>query len=203
MKAPEMTMTAPQPCEREHEFTLVLAGISELTPAVEDALFKAGCDDATLAVRSGRVFVTFSRKSATIQQAILSAIRDIRNAKIGADVRRIDVCDLVTQADIARRIDRTRQLVHQYILGTRGPGMFPPPACQLADAAPLWYWCDVAHWLWENNMISEQALRDVQVIDAINTVLELEHCRQAEPDLIQEVTRALALPPSTGCGPVP
>lgn len=38
-------------CESEHDFTLVLYGISELTREVVDALYEAGCDDATIASR--------------------------------------------------------------------------------------------------------------------------------------------------------
>ena len=46
-------------CECEHEFVLVLCDTPELTTEAEDALFEAGCDDATISVRSGRVFVPF------------------------------------------------------------------------------------------------------------------------------------------------
>src|SRR5208282_2414943 len=99
-------------CEREHDFALVLSGITELTPEVQDALFEAGCDDATISVRAGRVYLTFSRNSRSLKDAILTAIQDVKSARIGADVLRVDVCNLVTQADIARKIGRSRQLVH-------------------------------------------------------------------------------------------
>src|SRR5947208_11519042 len=46
---------------RKHDFTLVLSGITELTPEVQDALFEAGCDDATLSMCCGRPFLTFTR----------------------------------------------------------------------------------------------------------------------------------------------
>jgi hypothetical protein len=41
--------------EAEHEFTLILDGISELGPSIVDALFEAGCDDATLSSCDGVV----------------------------------------------------------------------------------------------------------------------------------------------------
>jgi len=113
--------------EAEHDFTLVLTGFTRLTERVENALYEAGCDDATLSMRCGRPYLTFSRVAPSLKEAILSAIRDVRKAGIGADVLRVDDCSLVTQADIARKIGRSRQLVHQYITGTRGPGAFPPP----------------------------------------------------------------------------
>jgi hypothetical protein len=176
-------------CDREHDFTLVLAGITELTPEVEDALFEAGCDDATISVRFGRVYLTFSRTASSVKDAILSALDNVKKAGIGASVLRVDVCDLVTQADIARRIGRSRQLVHQYIIGSRGPGGFPAPACDITEGAPLWYWCEVAYWLWQNDMIKEDALREAQEIAVINCVLDLDHQRQLDPELTEEVLR--------------
>lgn len=179
-------------CECEHDFALVLTGIIEVTPEALDALFEAGCDDATVSVRSGRVYLTFSRTASSLKDAILSAIRDVRKAGIGADVLRVDECSLVTQADIARKIGRSRQLVHQYITGIRGPGSFPPPACEITTGAPLWYWCEVAYWLWENNMIKEDVLRAAQEVAIVNIALELEHQRQLEPALTEEILQSVS-----------
>ncbi len=178
-------------CEREHDFALVLTGITDLTPEAEDALFEAGCDDATLSVRFGGAFLTFSRSASTLKDAILSAIRDVRRAGIGADVLRIDNCDLVTQADIARRIGRSRQLVHQYITGKRGPGGFPRPVCLITEGTPLWMWCEVAYWLRQNNMIKEEDLRDAEQVALINSVLDFLHQQQHDPQLTEEVLRLI------------
>jgi hypothetical protein len=180
--------------EREHDFTLVITGITELIPEAEDALFEAGCDDATLSVRHGRVFLTFSRTATSMKDAILSAIRDVRKADVGADVLRVDICDLVTQAEIARRIGRSRQLVHQYLTGARGPGGFPAPACDLDEGTPLWSWCEMADWFWRNDMIKEDTLRESNEVAAINAVLELEHRRRRDRALLAEITRSLAGP---------
>jgi hypothetical protein len=174
------------PCEHEHDFVLVLSGIIELTPAMEDALFESGCDDATISVRAGRVFLTFTREAVSIRNAILSAIRNVRDAGIGADVLRVDDCNLVTQSDIARKIGRSRQLVHQFMTGARGPGGFPAPSCQVDDSSALWRWCEVAHWLWENGMLKENALRAAQDVDTINCVLDFVHKRQVEPEFVKQ-----------------
>jgi hypothetical protein len=176
----------------EHDFTLVLTGVSNLTPGDEDALFESGCDDGTISIRSGRVFITFSRQAPSMRQAILSAIDNVRKAGIGADVLRVDYCSLVTQSDIARNMDRSRQLVHQYITGERGPGGFPPPARGLADDTPLWYWCEVAHWLCENNMVKEQVLRDAEDVATINNVLELQRSKIENPDITREVIQSVS-----------
>jgi hypothetical protein len=184
---------------REHDFTLVLGNVGELTESIETALFEAGCDDATIALRSGRIFLTFSREGSSLKEAVISAIRDVNKANIGADVMRVDSCSLVTQADIARRIGRSRQLVHQYITGVRGPGKFPPPVCEITDGAPLWYWCEVARWLWENDMIPEDMLREAEELATINSVLELQWLRQTLPDLTEEILRFVNFCPEPDC----
>ncbi|MHB1425504.1 MAG: hypothetical protein ACYC3I_20240 [Gemmataceae bacterium] len=178
-------------CEREYDFALILTGINELTSAAEDALFEAGCDDATLSVQYGLVYVEFSRKAASLKDAILSAIRDIRKAKIGADVLRVDECDLVTPAEIARRINRSRQLVHQYMTGQRGPGSFPPPVCHLTEKTPLWLWCEVSFWLCQNDMIRPEQLQEAEAIAVINNALDLVRQRGRNSELVEEVTQAV------------
>ena len=179
-------------CECEYDFTLVLMGISDLSQEVVDALYEAGCDDGTLSMRSGRPYITFSRSAPSIKDAILSAIGNVRNAEIGADVLRVDYCNLVTQADIARKIGRSRQLVHQYMIGQRGPGGFPPPACGITDKIPLWYWCEVAYWLYDNNIVREEVLRDAQEVETINNVLELQRQKKENPGLTQAIIESVS-----------
>jgi hypothetical protein len=76
--------------EAEHEFTLVLDGIPELTPEIMDALYEAGCDDATVSRSNGTVSMDFDRPAASLTEAIVSAINDIRRAGIGARVVRVE-----------------------------------------------------------------------------------------------------------------
>ena len=184
-------MNDKQNCEREHDFALILTGVHELTSEVENALFETGCDDATLSVQYGCISMEFSRTAASLKDAILSAIRDVRKAKIGADVWRVDECNLVTPAEIARRIGRSRQLVHQYMTGKRGPGGFPAPECNLTDGAPLWAWCAVSFWLWQNDMIRPEELQNAEIVAAINNALEGVHQRGRNPELVAEIARAV------------
>ena len=175
----------------EYDFTLVLTGIAELTPDVGEAFFEAGCDDGTLAMRSGRPFITFSRRAASIKDAILMPLK-MFGRPTSADVLRVDYCNLVTQSDIARKIGRSRQLVHQYMTGVRGPGGFPPPVCGIAGDVPLWHWCEVAGWLWQNNMVKEDVLRDAEEVELINNVLELMRQKTANPGLASEVMQSIS-----------
>ena len=185
-------MQTAKPCDAEHDFTLVLTGITELTQEIEDALIEAGCDDATLSMRSGRAFLTFSRLAESLSAAILAAIQDVRKAKIGADVLRVDDCNLVTQSEIAYRSKRSRQLIHQYQTGERGPGNFPPPACNLCEGHPLWYWCEVAYWLWQNNLIKEDVLQNAEQVALINSWLEFEFQERRHPTLAHQVRKKVA-----------
>jgi hypothetical protein len=76
--------------ESEHEFTLIVDGISELAPSIVDALFEAGCDDATISRQGGLVSMDFDRVAPTMTDAVLSAIQDVRRANIGATVLRVE-----------------------------------------------------------------------------------------------------------------
>ena len=60
-----------------HEFTVVLFE-AKLNDEVMNALFEAGCDDATVSSRNGNVILTFSRKARSRTEAIVSACRDVR-----------------------------------------------------------------------------------------------------------------------------
>ncbi len=189
----QATNPASSPCDREFDFALIVGGVEELTDKVENALFKAGCDDATVSMQYGLLYLEFSRSAASLKDAIVSAIRDVHKSGIGARVLRVDECNLVTASDIARRIGRSRQLVHQYMTAQRGPGGFPPPECHLADHAPLWRWCAVSYWLVQNNLIRPEESRNAEVIEAINSALESARQPSHYTKLVKEVTRDLEL----------
>lgn len=190
-------MTTESDCMCDHEFVLVLSGVAELDDRVMNALFEAGCDDATPSLRFGTIYLTFDREAPSLREAILSAIRDVMRAGIGASVRYVDDCNLVSQAEIARRIGRTRQQVGQYVSGKRGPGNFPGPVCSLAEGHPLWTWCEVSSWLCQNSIIGEDVLEASRVVAGINSALDLIHQRQHDEGLLDEVFQivgATALP---------
>ncbi len=123
----------------------------------------------------------------------------MRESGIGATVLRVDQCNLVTQAEIARRIGRSRQLVHQYITGGRGPCGFPPPACHITEGAPLWYWCEVALWLSEHDIIKEEDSREAQDLAIINSALELAWQRKVSPEETKAILEELYLCQETDC----
>ena len=56
----------------------------ELTGSVENALFEAGCDDATFSVQNGQLQAEFTRLAESNDEATSTAIQQIRNAQVGA-----------------------------------------------------------------------------------------------------------------------
>jgi hypothetical protein len=80
--------------EKEHEFTLILDGIPSFTPEILDALYEAGCDDGLLSRCDGVVSIDFGRIAPSREDAIVSAIRDIEKANVGARVVRVEASEL-------------------------------------------------------------------------------------------------------------
>ena len=109
-------MKVPQ--EQEYDFVLALSGITDLSPEAEDALYEAGCDDATICVRNGCVFLAFTRRAPSLKDAVLSAFRDVRKANIGARVARVDessgedVATINSVLDFIRRREQNPDLVN-------------------------------------------------------------------------------------------
>ncbi len=184
-------MATQTPGELEFDFALVLSGVTELDEILFDALYEAGCDDATLSLQHGVVVLDFSRSAASLKEAILGAIRDVRRSGLGVDVLRVDHCDRVNQAEIARQIGRTRSIVNQYINGKRGPGGFPPPISHITEGNPVWAWSDVAVWLGQNGIIKEQVATEACDVFLINLILEYQHRHQAHPELFDTISAEL------------
>ncbi len=183
-------MSSQQPQLPEFDFALILDG-PELTDSIASELYDAGCDDATLSMQYGAIRLEFSRRAESLQQAIITAIQNVHRAKQGLTVLQIDECDLVNQAEIARRWGRSRTLVGQYVAGSRGPGGFPPPSCHLSDTQPLWRWCEVAFWLAEHDLIKREVVHEAQVKATINNQLERLHQLCRNPRLTEEISKSI------------
>jgi hypothetical protein len=64
---------------RVHEFRLILAKATELTPDLADALYQV-FDDGTAGSCAGEVTIDFHREAPSFQEAVQSAIEDVRKA---------------------------------------------------------------------------------------------------------------------------
>ncbi len=71
-----------------YEFEVVLAGHEIMTVELGDSLVAAGCDDSTTGSCNGEAFVAFDREASSLEEAIRSALADVRKAGVEpAEVR--------------------------------------------------------------------------------------------------------------------
>jgi predicted DNA-binding transcriptional regulator AlpA len=153
-----------------HEFALTIAG--QLDEETLDALFEAGCGDATLSEGPGHVLAEFDREAPSLIDAVLSAIAAVESVK-DLEVLHVDPDELVWASEIAQRAGRSRQSIDHLVRGIRGPGDFPAPAHH-ATRNPLWRWSEVEAWLAAYEGRESDTERSV-VLGAINGALQARH----------------------------
>lgn len=154
------------------EFILVLKNVDESTPDLEDSLYEAGCDDALINFRNGAVYLDFNREATSLEEAVISAIKDVKSASVDAEIARVTPENLVTESEIAKRLNKSRQIVSLWIKGKRRR-LFPHPVMRLAEKSPLWNWCEVVAWLYDNKIINDKELVEKALFFAnINAALE-------------------------------
>ncbi len=168
-----------------HHFTLIIEGPDLQAAGLVDDVFEAGCDDAMIGRVDGIQYVDFDRDATSLDEAIRSAVIDLERIN-GVAVIRIADAGLVSMADIAARIGRTREGMRLLITGARGPGGFPPPVTDPRNRYRLWRWSDVAHWL-TKRLGTEWAGPDDEVVAAFNAGLEFRHHKRrlARPDQLK------------------
>lgn len=174
--------------ETAHSFTLVISGVAELSRAVLNRLFEAGCDDATFGGRDGYVYGDFDREAPTFADAVSSAIEQVEAT--GLRVMRVEPEELVSASEIAARTQRSREGVRLLIAGKRGPGGFPPPLGWLDAKTRVWRWSDVSRWFVTEFKAQLGEPGDAAFIAALNSALEV---RDQVPQLSRkEQRRAVA-----------
>lgn len=157
-----------------YQFTLILDCVDETTLGLEDALFEAGCDDALINYKNGTVFLDFDREGENLENTIISAIKNIESANIGARIISVAPEHLVNLSDIAERVSMTRQAVSLLIQGARGSGNFPKPILKISNKSPLWRWSAVAEWFYQHGKISDpNIIESAYIFEDINAALEL------------------------------
>jgi hypothetical protein len=82
----------------KYDFTLILTESLELTDDLADTLFAAGCDDGTPGTCNGVFSIDFHRESQSLEEAMRSAIEDVRAA--GYEVARVEIeAEAIVQTD--------------------------------------------------------------------------------------------------------
>lgn len=156
------------PTATEYEFTFVIGGQLD-DESVLDELFEAGCSDATFGTVDGLGFGDFHREAPALSEAIDSAIREVES--VGRlRVLRVEPDDLVTMAEIAERLERSRESIRLLVAGRRGNGDFPPPVSHSRSRSRLWRWSEVSAWAGHTD---DTGTRDARLIAVVNAALEL------------------------------
>ena len=135
---------------RLHHFTFILAAPAGISPELEDAMFQAGCDDALLFQQNGILHLEFEREAPSLKDAVSSAMAAITSARVPVDIAGVEPGDIVTAAEIGRRLGLSREYVRLLVNGERGEGQFPMPIARPTSKMYLWSWREVAHFAQKN-----------------------------------------------------
>lgn len=163
-----------------YQFTLVLKNVNENTNGLEDSLFENGCDDALIHFKNGAVYLEFNREATSLEEAVVSAIKDVQSSSISAEVASVAPENLVTESEIAKRLKISRQTVSLWIKGERRK-LFPYPVMRLAEKSSLWKWTDVCLWLYKNQIIRDRELIENALFFAnMNAALEERDSKASE-----------------------
>ena len=121
---------------------------TESPEALVDALFEAGCDDATVGVgQLGMIVLDFTRSADSAEAALRSAIQNVTSAIPGATLVQAGP-DLVGLTDMAAIFGFTRQNMRKY---ANGKATFPVSA-HIGEPS-LWHLAEVVAWLRGNTGI--------------------------------------------------
>jgi len=74
----------------KHRFTLVLGGVTELTPELANSLYDAAGGDVECEQQAGEITLDLVRSGKSLQEAITKAIRDVERARRGLKVVRVE-----------------------------------------------------------------------------------------------------------------
>ncbi len=159
---------------KAYQFTLVLKDVDANTPNLEDSLYEAGCDDALINSREGVVYLDFNREAISLEEAVMSAIKDVETSTIKAVVANLAPENLVTETEVAKRLHIKRQAVSLWIKGQRRNSIpFPKPIMWLSNKSPFWKWSEVTNWLYRNQLISEKEIvTNALFVEHMNAALE-------------------------------
>jgi predicted DNA-binding transcriptional regulator AlpA len=149
-----------------------------------ERLGAAGCDDALVGTgRRGRLALDFTREGESAQQAVRSAMDDVRCAIPTATL--IEAApDFVGLTDIAAIAGVSRQAMRQMMLAH--PSDFPPPVHEGRQA--IWHLAEVLDWLEQrgNYPISPSILETAAMTQALNLARvrrQPQHGQEQRPSL--------------------
>jgi predicted DNA-binding transcriptional regulator AlpA len=153
---------------KTHEFSIIASGLDRTADDFETKFFNAGCDDATVSFQKGHIILDFARDASSLQEAIASAIENVRKA--GAEVDRVEPDPLVSLSEIASRTGLTKAAISLYAKGEREQH-FPPPAARVTSTSPLWDWSEVARWMYKHDKIAKEEAINAEIVRFTNEAI--------------------------------
>ena len=111
--------------------------------ALIERLGAAGCDDALVGVgQSGRLALEFSREADSAEEAVRTALSDVKSAVPSA--RLVEASpDLVGLTDVADIVGISRQAMRKLMVAHQG--VFPTPVHE--GSASIWHLVELLDWL--------------------------------------------------------
>jgi predicted DNA-binding transcriptional regulator AlpA len=172
----------------EYIFTLKyqLADHDSDLDALVERLGAAGCDDALVGVgQPGRLALEFSREAGSAEEAVRTALADVKNAVPSA--RLIEASpDLVGLTDVADIVGVSRQAMRKLMLAHRSA--FPMPVHE--GNASIWHLAEVLDWLQARGdyQIDTGILEIAQVALEVNITKEAIRHPKSRRDNIELLT---------------
>jgi hypothetical protein len=150
------------------EFSVIASGLDPSADDFESRFYDAGCTDATVSFQRGHIIIDFARAAKSADEAISSAIENVRSA--GATVDRVEPDPLVSLSEIAARSGLTTAAISLYASGQRSAD-FPAPVAKVTSRNPLWIWASVASWLFARDKLGAQAVAEAEAVVRANQQL--------------------------------
>ena len=167
----------------EYEFTLKFKLTDDMTDldALVERLGEHGCTDALIGLgQPGYIGLDFVREAEAAQNALLSAIDDVKQALPGAVLAEAGP-DFVGLTDVAEVVGLSRQNIRKLMLGHQQ--RFPVP---IHDGNPsLWHLAQVLDFLQERQYSFSRA-----VFDVAHTAMQINIAKE-QPLLDRQLVAAL------------
>lgn len=143
-----------------YHFTIVVRDADARAENLEDRLFEAGCDDALICFHNQTVYLEFDRQADTAEQAVASAMANIKQAGFKDLV--LQETGVATLAEMAARAGLTRAALSNYANGKRGEA-FPAPMYGVTSGSALYSWPEVANWLYRHGKLMKHQVEIAHV----------------------------------------
>ncbi len=138
--------------------------------ALVGRLAEAGCDDALIGIgQPGRIALEFTREAATAEDAILSALDNVRSVLPEATLIEASP-DMVGLTDVAALTGMSRQNMRKLML--TNADSFPAPIHE--GSASIWHLAEVLAWMQSRNIytLAQNLIEISQIAMRVNVAKE-------------------------------